>query len=73
MAPAPSEPHLSPKEIQILALLAQGKTSEAIAAELSIAKNTVDTHRRRIILKMRCRNTREAVHQALLAGWIGMG
>ncbi len=42
---------LTPKQKEIVELLAEGKTSREIAKTLGITKNTVDTHRRRIIEK----------------------
>ncbi len=42
---------LTSKQKEIVKLLAEGKTSREIAKTLGITKNTVDTHRRRIIEK----------------------
>lgn len=43
---------LTPKETEILHLLFEGKTSKTIAESLGITKNTVDTHRRKIVEKL---------------------
>lgn len=42
---------LSPREIEIINLIIQGKTSKEISNELFISKTTVDTHRRNILEK----------------------
>ncbi|RUQ75059.1 response regulator transcription factor [Azospirillum doebereinerae] len=45
---------LSTREIDVLGLLALGKTSKVIAYELSISAKTVEIHRARIMAKMGC-------------------
>lgn len=50
---------LSPREIEILEMVTQGKTSKEIALELFISKTTVDTHRRNILEKTGSRSTSE--------------
>lgn len=45
-------PELSPREMQILALLVQGKTNKRIAQELSIGESTVKTHVIRLFQKL---------------------
>ena len=42
---------LSEREKQVLQLVLQGKTSNEIAAELFVSKNTIDTHRKNILKK----------------------
>ncbi|MBB6108560.1 response regulator transcription factor [Mucilaginibacter lappiensis] len=58
------------REKQILQLLAQGKTTAAIATELFLSPLTVDTHRKNLLQKFEVKNTAEllmaAVHQKLL-------
>ena len=44
--------HLSPAERRVLELIAQYKTSKDIAAELSISRRTVETHRTNIRQKL---------------------
>ncbi len=43
---------LTPKEIEVLARAAAGKTDDEMAAELGISRNTVDSHMRHIFLKL---------------------
>lgn len=54
-----SEHHLSPREIEVLALLAQGLGNKEIAAQLHITTNTVKRHLKSIYGKLEV-NTRAA-------------
>lgn len=56
---------LSPREISVLRLLALGKSSLAIATELSIASKTVHSHRRNIGSKLGIRRGRELMRYAI--------
>ncbi|NHA06136.1 response regulator transcription factor [Mucilaginibacter sp. HC2] len=61
---------ITKREKQILQLLAQGKTTAAIATELFLSPLTVDTHRKNLLQKFEVKNTAEllmaAVQQKLL-------
>lgn len=50
---------LTKKEREILSLLAAGKNSFEIADRLFISKNTVDTHRKNMLKKTKCKTTVE--------------
>jgi len=54
---------LSTRELKILELVAKGFTSEKIGEILTIAKTTVQTHRRNMLRKTGINNTQE------LVGW----
>ncbi len=56
---------LSNREKEILHLIANGKTSKDIAAELFIAKTTVDTHRKNMIRKLNLATGTELVKYAI--------
>jgi DNA-binding NarL/FixJ family response regulator len=43
---------LSPREVQVLRLVATGKTNRAIASELFISERTVERHVSNIFLKL---------------------
>lgn len=55
---------ISPREIEILKLVARGLSSSQIAARLYISKNTVDTHRRNMIRKLEVNNSMQLVNLA---------
>jgi two-component system nitrate/nitrite response regulator NarL len=59
-AGAPAE-QLTPREREILALLASGARDREIAAQLSLAENTVKTHVQNILRKLGARNRTAAV------------
>jgi two-component system nitrate/nitrite response regulator NarL len=56
---------LSNREKEILQLIANGSTSKDIAAELFIAKTTVDTHRKNMIRKLNLTTGNELVKYAI--------
>jgi len=55
---------LSPREIEIIEMIIQGKTSKEIGEELFISKTTVDTHRRNILEKTGARRLTELMMMA---------
>lgn len=61
---------LTPKEIQILTLAADGKTDAEIGYKLCISDNTVETHMRNIYLKLEVKNRTAAVARALVKKFI---
>ena len=56
---------LSPREREIVQLLAEGKSSKEIARVLSIAVNTADTHRGNIMRKMGFESVSDVVRYAI--------
>ena len=64
----PDSYKFSKREIEILSLLKKGKKSSEIAGELFISRHTVDTHRRKMLLKTGCKNMMELVHNASRLG-----
>ena len=58
------ETDLSPREEEILGLVAAGSTNKEVGAELFITENTVKTHLRRIMQKLHLRSRYEAVAYA---------
>jgi len=61
---------LSPRELEITQLIADGFTDNEIGVKLSISGKTVSTHRKNILRKLNLRNTamliRFAVQNELL-------
>ena len=64
---------LTERERQILQLLAEGKRNDDIAAELFISPQTVQTHVRNILGKLRVHSKLEAVAFAVKHGVIQVG
>lgn len=63
-------PAPSPRELVLVALLSEGKSSKEVSSELGITTNTVETHRRKIIRKFNCNNMVEVVVLFIRRGWI---
>ena len=55
---------LTPREHEVLALLALGKLNKQIAAELGVVEQTVKFHRARIMERMGARTVAELMHIA---------
>ena len=62
---------LSPREVEIVRLIALGHTSAEIAAKLHLSRRTVETHRARIFQKLELRTRAELVRFALDRHLIG--
>jgi DNA-binding NarL/FixJ family response regulator len=56
------------REVEIIRLLAEGKTNKEIAALLGIAVRTVETHRSKIMLKLGLHSLAEVIHYAMRNG-----
>ncbi|HTM22713.1 MAG TPA: LuxR C-terminal-related transcriptional regulator [Kofleriaceae bacterium] len=67
-APAPRLPRLSPRESEVLRLVARGHTSQEIAARLRLSPKSVETYRARFMAKLGLRNRAEIVEYALVHG-----
>jgi DNA-binding NarL/FixJ family response regulator len=61
----PAEQALTAREREVVRLMAEGRTAETIAGELSVSTETVRTHVRNVIRKLRARNRVHAVAIAL--------
>jgi non-specific serine/threonine protein kinase len=64
-------PSLSPREREIVLLLAAGKTNRAIGEALFIGERTVESHVARIFRKLEVQTRAEAVDAARAAGLVG--
>jgi DNA-binding NarL/FixJ family response regulator len=67
----PSE--LTPRETEVLRLIAQGFSNKEIAAQLGIAVKTVETHRARAMEKLGLQSRAGVVRLALERGWLHEG
>ncbi|PPK99984.1 response regulator transcription factor [Parapedobacter indicus] len=66
----PDNIELTARELEILNLLAQSKTTDEISAALFISSLTVATHRRNIFRKTQTRGLIELISLAVEKGWI---
>ena len=71
-APEPVSAHslLSDRELEILRLVAAGKSNQMIAAQLSVSENTIKYHLKNILQKLGASNRTEAVTQAIQTGYL---
>ena len=67
-APSGGEGDLTPREVEVLRLIAIGRTNADIATALAISLNTVATHVRSILAKTGCSNRTEAAAHAMRRG-----
>ena len=68
-AAGPVEP-LTPRELEVLRLLAEGYANKAVAAELEVSENTVKFHVNAILGKLSAQSRTEAVTRATRLGLI---
>ena len=61
---------LSPRELEVLRLLARGYANREIAAELEISVKTVDAHKANGMSKLGMSSRIELVRFAILQGWL---
>jgi DNA-binding NarL/FixJ family response regulator len=61
---------LSPRERQVLQLIAEGKTTKEVAGVLNISVKTAETHRTRIMEKLDIHETASLVRYAIRRGMI---
>jgi DNA-binding NarL/FixJ family response regulator len=61
---------LSPRELEVLKLIAEAFTSDQIAQQLTISRRTVDRHRENILAKLGMRDRVELTRYAIRSGLI---
>lgn len=64
---------LSPRESQVVHLIADGKTAKEIGAALSIAESTVNWHVANVMAKLNASSRAEVVAISLRSGLLGDG
>ena len=63
LAPVPYVPILTPRENEVLRLVAEGNTAKEIGKSLNISYRTAELHRSRILSKLGVSNTAQLVRQ----------
>lgn len=66
-------PSLTPREKQVLKLVAEGRQNREIAQELDISVRTVENHRAAVMRKLELSNTAEMVRYAFTVGLVRAG
>jgi DNA-binding CsgD family transcriptional regulator len=64
------KPTLTPRELEVLELIARGDTSQQIGASLGITKRTVNAHAVSVVYKLGARNRTNATAIAMRLGLI---
>lgn len=67
--PVADAPRLTPRELAVLRLAAEGLTNRVIARRLDLSENTVKNHLRHVHAKFEVRSRTEAVMAAVRAGY----
>jgi DNA-binding NarL/FixJ family response regulator len=66
----PGSSRLNERELEVLALVAQGLTNQAIAPKLELSRRTVDFHVQNALAKLDASNRTVAVLEAIRRGWL---
>lgn len=61
---------ISPRELEVLSLVAEGLTDQQVASRLFISRHTVNSHRKSLLLKLDAKNTADLVRLAMEKGVI---
>jgi DNA-binding NarL/FixJ family response regulator len=67
--PSPADP-LTPREREVLQLVAEGKSSKAVAASLGVAVKTIESHRSSLMRKLHVRTLAGLVRYAVRNGLV---
>ena len=62
------KPPLTQRELEVLHLVAQGKSNKEVASSLGISRRTAENHRARVMRKVGARSPAELVHYAIRNG-----
>jgi DNA-binding NarL/FixJ family response regulator len=71
-AATPAAPHVTPRERDVLSLVALGRSNIAVAEELGLTVSTVKSYMKSIMAKLDAATRYEAAHAARRAGSVHM-
>ena len=64
--------HITPRELEVLRLLVEGRSNDQIGAELGITTRTVEAHLTRLYERSEAQSRTEIATRALREGWLGL-
>jgi DNA-binding NarL/FixJ family response regulator len=68
--PRGGSPRLSPRELEVVGLVVDGRSNDEVAGALGIGVRTVETHLRRIFARFGVASRTELAARALREGWL---
>ena len=68
--PSNQKVELTERELEILQLIVEEKTTKEIAEQLFLSEKTIETHRGNIMLKLEARNIAGMVRKAIMEGLV---
>jgi two-component system, LuxR family, response regulator FixJ len=63
--------HLTPRELEVMSMVTEGKANKEIASALGVSSKTVEAHRARVMEKMQADSLAELVRMAIMANVFG--
>jgi DNA-binding NarL/FixJ family response regulator len=68
--PGRGRAHVSPRELDVVRLVVEGRSNDEIGAQLGIGVKTVETHLRRMFERFTVASRTELAARALREGWL---
>ena len=68
--PRPGQSHISPREMEVVRLVVDGRSNDEIGAQLGIGVKTVETHLRRLFERLSVASRTELAARAIREGWL---
>jgi DNA-binding NarL/FixJ family response regulator len=68
--PGRDRPRVSPRELEVVRLVVDGRSNDEVGAALGIGVKTVETHLRRLFERFEIRSRTELAARALREGWL---